>query len=65
MASEAYHHYLSKKKANEALGEAEKLLPVDTLGIVMILHGEGFGEESPYGKCQPFAYSSPADATVA
>ena len=65
MASEAYHHYLSKKKANEALGEAEKLLPVDTLGIVMILHGEDFGEESPYGKCQLFAYSSPANATVA
>lgn len=54
MASEAYHRYISKKKANEALGEAEKLLPIDTLGIVMILHGEDFGEESPYGKCQPF-----------
>ncbi|KAF8958549.1 hypothetical protein BDZ97DRAFT_2078518 [Flammula alnicola] len=48
-ASGAYHHALSKKKANEALNEGEKMLPIDILGVVMIVHGEEFGEESPFG----------------
>ncbi|KAJ7684416.1 hypothetical protein DFH06DRAFT_1462756 [Mycena polygramma] len=49
MASEAYHRNLAKKKEADALDDAEKLLPVDTLGIVMIIHGEEFGQDSPFG----------------
>ncbi|KAJ7180971.1 hypothetical protein C8R46DRAFT_1071048 [Mycena filopes] len=49
LASEAYHKNLAKKKDNGALDDAEKLLPVDTLGIVMIIHGEEFGQDSPFG----------------
>ncbi|CCM01681.1 uncharacterized protein FIBRA_03745 [Fibroporia radiculosa] len=48
-ASEEYHYSLSKKKDSEALGEGEKLLPIDALGIVMIKHGEEFGEDSAFG----------------
>jgi hypothetical protein len=40
MASESYLQALSKKKESDALDEAEKLMPIDTLGIVMIVHGE-------------------------
>ena len=47
--SEAYQHSLSKKKISDALTDGEKLLPVDTFGIVMILHGEEFGEDSTFG----------------
>ena len=50
MASEGYHHALSKKKASDSLSESEKLLPVDILGVVMINHGEEFGEDSSFGK---------------
>ncbi|TFY56623.1 hypothetical protein EVJ58_g7528 [Rhodofomes roseus] len=49
IASEDYHDILNKKKECEALDEAEKLLPVDALGIVMIKHGEEFGDESAFG----------------
>ncbi|KAJ7785276.1 hypothetical protein DFH07DRAFT_935054 [Mycena maculata] len=49
MASEAYHKHLAKKKDNAALDDPEKLLPLDTLGIVMIIHGEEFGSDSPFG----------------
>lgn len=49
LASESYYHVLSKKKDNEALDDAEKLLPIDALGIVMIVHGEEFGDESTFG----------------
>ncbi|KAJ7804601.1 hypothetical protein B0H14DRAFT_3091781 [Mycena olivaceomarginata] len=49
LASEAYHRNMAKKKDNGALDDAEKLMPVDTLGIVMIIHGEEFGEDSPFG----------------
>ncbi|KAJ7714733.1 hypothetical protein B0H16DRAFT_1617851 [Mycena metata] len=49
LASEAYHKNLAKKKDNGALDDTEKLLPVDTLGIVMIIHGEEFGQDSPFG----------------
>ncbi|OSX56972.1 hypothetical protein POSPLADRAFT_1186266 [Postia placenta MAD-698-R-SB12] len=49
VASEDYQHTLSKKKECEALDEAEKLLPIDALGVVMIKHGEEFGEDSAFG----------------
>ncbi|CAA7262678.1 unnamed protein product [Cyclocybe aegerita] len=49
IVSEGYQHALSKKKANEALKEGEKFLPIDTLGIAMISHGEEFGEDSAFG----------------
>ncbi|KAH7924417.1 BAR-domain-containing protein [Leucogyrophana mollusca] len=48
-ASEDYHHALSKKKESSAVQESEKLMPLDTLGIVMITHGEEFGEDSAFG----------------
>jgi len=40
---------LSKKKLNEALDEAEKLLPIDALGVVMIVHGEEYPGDSVFG----------------
>lgn len=50
MASDAYQYALSKKKKIEAFEDAEKLLPIDTLGIVMIVHGEEFGDDSAFGE---------------
>ncbi|EGO02912.1 hypothetical protein SERLA73DRAFT_165839 [Serpula lacrymans var. lacrymans S7.3] len=47
--SEVYHRALSKKKESAAAHETEKLMPIDALGIVMITHGEEFGEDSEYG----------------
>jgi hypothetical protein len=44
---------LSKKKKIEALEDAEKLLPIDTLGVVMITHGEEFSENSAFGMPHP------------
>ena len=50
VASEGYYHILSKKKASDSLMETtEKLLPIDTLGLVMISHGEEFGQDSSFG----------------
>jgi hypothetical protein len=49
VASEAYHHSLVKKKDSEVLDVPEKLLPIDALGMVMILHGEEFLEDSAFG----------------
>ncbi|KAL0951611.1 hypothetical protein HGRIS_008291 [Hohenbuehelia grisea] len=49
IATEDYHHALSKKKECAGLDDPEKLLPIDALGIVMIIGGEEFGETSPYG----------------
>ncbi|KAK0197359.1 BAR-domain-containing protein [Armillaria mellea] len=49
LASEDYHHALSKKKESESLENPEKLLPIDTLGVVMIVHGEEHGEDSALG----------------
>ncbi|KZT05055.1 BAR-domain-containing protein [Laetiporus sulphureus 93-53] len=49
VASEDYYHFLSKKKECEALDESDKLLAIDALGIVMIRHGEEFGEDSAFG----------------
>ena len=54
MASGAYQHALSKKKKIETLEDAEKLLPIDTLGVVMITHGEEFSENSVFGMLQSF-----------
>ncbi|KAJ3750816.1 hypothetical protein DFH05DRAFT_1518992 [Lentinula detonsa] len=51
LASKGYHHSLTKKKDNVALDDPEKLLPLDTLGIVMINHGDEFGSESEFGSC--------------
>ena len=50
LASEGYYHILSKKKASDSLMQTtEKLLPIDTLGLVMISHGEEFGQDSAFG----------------
>ncbi|KAF9528813.1 hypothetical protein CPB83DRAFT_853775 [Crepidotus variabilis] len=49
VASHAYQHALSKRKTSEAITDGDKFLPIDTLGIVMIQHGEQFGEESTFG----------------
>ncbi|KAG5733819.1 Meiotically up-regulated gene 137 protein [Termitomyces sp. T112] len=48
-ASGAYQHTLAKKKKNDAFEDSEKMLPIDTLGIVMIVHGEEFGDDSAFG----------------
>lgn len=50
MASQGYHHVLSKKKASDSLTETDKLLPIDILGMVMINHGGEFGGESLFGQ---------------
>ncbi|KAH0834161.1 hypothetical protein J3R83DRAFT_11467 [Lanmaoa asiatica] len=50
-ASEDYHHVLSKKKESLSSGEAEKLMPLDSLGIVMVTHGEEYGDDSAFGAC--------------
>lgn len=49
---------MSKKKLNEALDEAEKLLPIDALGVVMIVHGEEYAGDSVFGASS--AYEVPA-----
>ncbi|KAL4078045.1 hypothetical protein J3A83DRAFT_4186284 [Scleroderma citrinum] len=48
-ATQAYHHVLSKKKVSPVSGETEKLMAIDALGIVMVSHGEEFGEDSTFG----------------
>ena len=48
--SDNYHRFLSKKKALEVVPEEpEKLSARDAFGIVMIGHGEEFGEDSAFG----------------
>ncbi|EPQ55660.1 BAR-domain-containing protein [Gloeophyllum trabeum ATCC 11539] len=49
IASQSYHHALSKKRECEAVEEPGKFLPVDALGVVMITHGEELGEDSVLG----------------
>ncbi|KAM6493364.1 hypothetical protein JOM56_011498 [Amanita muscaria] len=44
-----HQKYLSKKKLNEALDEAEKLLAIDALGVVMIVPGEEYHDDSVFG----------------
>ncbi|KAG1853156.1 hypothetical protein DFJ58DRAFT_914251 [Suillus subalutaceus] len=48
-AAEDYQHVLSKKKESTVAQETEKLVPLDALGIVMISHGEEFGDDSAFG----------------
>lgn len=49
IVAEAYQHALSKKKTSEAFTGGEKMLPIDSLGLVMIQHGEEYSQESPFG----------------
>lgn len=50
---------MSKKKESEAVDGDEKLLAIDALGVVMIQHGEEFGDDSAFGAypriCQLFS----------
>ena len=50
IASDDYRHYLLKKKVSEVTGSEDKVLALDALGVVMIKHGEEFGEDSAYGQ---------------
>ena len=60
--SDNYHRFLSKKKALEVVPEEpEKLSARDAFGIVMIGHGEEFGEDSAFGASpsyQPYLCST-------
>lgn len=48
--SDNYYRFLSKKKALEVVPEEpDKLSARDALGIVMIGHGEEFGDDSAFG----------------
>jgi len=48
--SDNYYQFLSKKKTLEVVPEEpDKLSARDALGIVMIGHGEEFGEDSAFG----------------
>jgi hypothetical protein len=53
IASRDFHQTLTRKKESLATTEAEKLAAMDAQGIVMIQHGEEFGEESAYGTSGP------------
>jgi len=48
-AATAYHSYLLKKKTNEAIDDSTKLYPIEAVGLVMISHGDEFGEDSAFG----------------
>lgn len=48
--SDNYYRFLSKKKALDDLPEEPgKLSARDAFGVVMISHGEEFGEDSAFG----------------
>ncbi len=49
VTSEDYHRTLAKKKESEVIEAEDKLLPIDALGVVMIQHGEEFGDDSAFG----------------
>lgn len=50
IVSDNYHRFLSKKKALDDLPEEPgKVSARDAFGIVMISHGEEFGEDSAFG----------------
>jgi len=50
IVSDNYHRYLSKKKALDDLPEEPgKLSARDAFGVVMISHGEEFGDDSAFG----------------
>jgi hypothetical protein len=57
-ASNLYHRVLTKKKDCDALDEPGKLLPIDALGMVMILHGEEFREDSVFGSRRHIIFKS-------
>lgn len=59
VASDAYHHALSRKKESEALNDDAKLLAIDALGIVMTIHGEDYGEDSLYGELALALHTGP------
>jgi hypothetical protein len=49
-ASTAYLHALSKKQdCSQFLDDPAESLPMDALGMVMILHGEDFPDNSAFG----------------
>ncbi|TRM63164.1 hypothetical protein BD626DRAFT_548128 [Schizophyllum amplum] len=39
-AADGFHHFLAKKKVNEAIDSSEKLLPIDTLGEFESAYGD-------------------------
>lgn len=47
MASEAYWKHLAKRKENE--GE-QSMSAIESLAMVMVAHGEEFGDQSAYGE---------------
>ncbi|EKM52757.1 uncharacterized protein PHACADRAFT_176772 [Phanerochaete carnosa HHB-10118-sp] len=49
VASQDYRRALSKKRVSEAVDHDEKLMSIDALGVVMIQHGEEFGDDSAFG----------------
>ena len=50
VVSDNYYRFLSKKKSLEVVPEEpDKLSARDAFGIVMIGHGEEFGEDSAFG----------------
>ena len=54
MASEVYWKYLAKKKEIE--GE-QGVSAIESLAIVMVAHGEEFGDQSAYGELMPSEFS--------
>ena len=62
VASGDYHHALSKKKESMFVDGDEKLLAIDALGIVMIQHGEEFGDDSAFGASHARCSRIDADA---
>ena len=62
LASEDYQHALSKKKECEAVDGEDKLLAIDALGVVMIQHGEEFGDDSAFGASHARCSRIDADA---
>ena len=51
--SENYYRFLSKKKEILPEEPSAKLSARDAFGIVMISHGEEFGEDSAFGASLP------------
>jgi hypothetical protein len=65
IVAEAYQHALSKKKMCDVFSDGEKMLPVESLGLVMIQHGEEYSQESPFGASHlPRVIRAAADARV-
>ena len=49
VVSDNYYRFLSKKSLEVVPEEPDKLSARDAFGIVMIGHGEEFGEDSAFG----------------